>query len=172
MPCKGCPDSQMSPPTPPPTPIQQSTTNQTPAAPCQDCPDHVPPRDGTRPVSVIVYTGGPAYAPFANVDRGIMPDQEGIVTKWSRPHIHPRGEIEYQQNEAEPPRIEGYEPDASNSRLLCPIWPHCVWRILRVWREDTGAISISAGCLTPASGVQAYESLKLSTCQNCAVRAV
>lgn len=156
MPCEGCPE------TPPIIP---------PAEPCKDCPDYMPPRDGSRGVAVIIYTGGPAYAPFANVIRALAPDRQGIITKWSRPTIHPKGEIEYQQNEAEPPEIEGYQRDASNPRLLRPIWPHCVWRTLRVWREDTGAVAISAGCLTPVSGVPAHESLKLTRCQNCTIRA-
>lgn len=139
--------------------------------PCDGCPEHVPPKDGSREGGTIVYTGGPRYAPFACVALALAPDKEGVVTKWSRPTVHQTGEIEYQQNEAEPPRIEGYKPDASNPRLLRPVWPHCVWRVLRVWREDTGAVSISAGCLTPASNVPIHESLKLSQCEGCSARA-
>lgn len=158
MPCQGCPDEPAAPAVPP-------------AAPCEGCPEYMTPGDGSRGVAVIVYTGGPAWAPFANVVRALSPDRSGVVTKWSRPTVHKHGEIEYQQNEAEPPEIEGYERDASNPRLLRPIWPRCGWRVLRVWREDTGAVSISAGCLLPASGVPAYEALKLAQCQNCSKRA-
>ena len=139
--------------------------------PCDDCPEHILPRDDSRGMATIVYTGGPSYATFASVILALTPDRDGVVTKWSRPTIHPTGEIEYQQNEAEPPEIEGYKRDASNHRLLRPIWPHCVWRMLRVWREDTGAVTISAGCLTPASGVPAHESLRLNQCQECPHRA-
>jgi len=166
MPCEGCPDdAQAIQPVPSPVPP--------PAAPCEGCPEYLSARDGTRGAAIIVYTGGPpAYAAFANVIRALPPDVDGVVTKWSRPTVHPKGEIEYQQNEAEPPGIEGYERDASNSRLLRPIWPPCVWRMLHVWREDTGAVSISAGCLTPASGVQVHESLRLNQCATCTARSI
>jgi len=138
--------------------------------PCQGCPDFTPSRDDSRPIAVIVYTGGPEYALFANVIRVLAPDKEGVVTKWSCPSVYPAGELQYKQNEAEPPSIEGYQRDTSNPWLLRPIWPPCAWRMLRVWREDTGAVSISAGCLCPASNTQPYESLALSQCQNCAQR--
>lgn len=139
--------------------------------PCDGCPEYISPRDGSRAIAIVAYTGGPTYAPFASVIQALSPDREGVVTKWSLPAVHPKGEIEYKQEEAEPPEIEGYKRDPSNPRLLCPKWPHCVWRMLRVWREDTGAISISAGCLTPASNVLAHESLKLAQCKECGARA-
>jgi len=135
--------------------------------PCEGCPDHVPPKDGSREGGTIVYTGGPKYAPFACVALALSPDKEGIVTKWSRPTVHRMGEIEYQQSEAEPPEIEGYERDTSNPRLLRPVWPHCVWRSLRVWRQDTGAVSISAGCLNVLAGIKPQDTLSLKQCNDC-----
>lgn len=134
---------------------------------CKDCPDFIPPQNNSRRVAVIVYTGGPPYALFANVIRTLSADLDGVITKWSRPTVHPDGGIEYKQNEAKPPEIEGYQRDAVNFWLLRPIWPHCVWRMLRVWREDTGAVIISAGCNLPNSGAPPDESLRLTHCQNC-----
>jgi len=134
--------------------------------PCEGCPEHAAP-DDPQGTSFIVYTGGPPHAIFASVAVAIPDDQPGIVTKWSKPTIHPDGTIEYQQNEAEPPKIEGYERDASNPQLLRPIWSNCNWRALRVWRTDTGAIKIVACCLTPSSGLKAHEALTLAHCNNC-----
>lgn len=134
--------------------------------PCEECPEQAP-SDDPKGTALIIYTGGPSYAPFANVARALSEDNDGIVTKWSKPEVHPKGEIEYQQNEAEPPEIEGYQRDASNPRLLRPIWPHCNWRCLHVWRIDDGQVRITASCLTPSSNIPPYETLSLTQCRKC-----
>jgi len=134
--------------------------------PCHNCPEHSAP-DNPQGTTLIVYTGGPSYALFANVIRALTEDNSEIVTKWSKPKIHPKGEIEYQQDEAEPPEIDGYQRDTSNPRLLRPIWPHCNWRYIRVWRADDGSVKITAGCLTPASNIPPYEALTLTQCKAC-----
>lgn len=132
--------------------------------PCDGCPEYASNPQGT---ATIVHAGGPAYRIFANVIHVLSEDDKKIITKWGKPKIHPKGEIEYQQNEAEPPEIEGYQRDASNSRLLRPIWPHCNWRCLHVWRIDDGQVKIVAGCLTPASNLPSSKTLSLAFCQNC-----
>ncbi len=147
-------------------PMTETETAKPGARPCKGCPEHAAP-DNPLGTSFIVYTGGPPHAPFANVIQALSNDQEGIVTKWSKPTVHPDGAIEYQQNEAKPPEIEGYQRDASNPRLLRPIWPHCAWRSLRVWRADDGSVKIAAVCLTPASEIPAYETLALAQCKKC-----
>lgn len=134
--------------------------------PCDGCPEHAAP-DNPHGTATIVYTGGPPHALFANVGRVLSNDENGVVTKWSKPEVHPEGEIEYQQKEAEPPGIEGYQRDTSNPRLLRPIWPHCNWRCLHVWRTDDGQVRITAGCLTPASNIPPYETLTLAQCRGC-----
>lgn len=141
-------------------------TAKTAPGPCEGCPEYAAP-DNPLGTSIIIYTGGPPHALFANVIRALADDQKETVTKWSKPTVHPDGTIEYQQNEAEPPEIEGYQRDASNPRLLRPIWPHCAWRSLRVWRTDDGSVKIAAGCLTPASEIPAYETLTLAQCKKC-----
>jgi len=134
--------------------------------PCDGCPEHAAP-DNPQGTALIVYTGGPSYAPFARVATAMAEDDPAVVTKWSKPKVHPQGEIEYQQNEAKPPGIEGYQRDASNPQLLRPIWPHCNWRCLHVWRADDGQVRLTAGCLTPASNIPPYETLSLAQCQKC-----
>lgn len=138
--------------------------------PCEGCP---PESTAIHPIGVtsIIYTGGPPQAVFALVDRGIAADDPTMITKWSRPTVHPDGSLEYKHDETEPPDIEGYKRDDSNSRLLHPVWPHCVWRMLHVWCEDTGNVKIVALCLTPISGFKAYEHLALQQCTDCKCRA-
>lgn len=136
---------------------------------CNGCPEHAPsdsPGEG-----LIVYTGGPTYAPFACVELAIPPDQEGVITKWSRPTIHDDGAIEYKRSEAEPPEIVGYQKDANNPWLLRPIWSHCVWRAYRVWRTDDGHIKLVAMCITPDSGIAPYVTLTPEKCRYCKARA-
>ena len=134
--------------------------------PCDGCPEHAAP-DNPQGTALIVYTGGPPHALFATVAVALSNDDPAVVTKWSKPKIHLKGEIEYQQNEAEPPEIEGYQRDASNPRLLRPVWPHCNWRCLHVWRADDGQVRLTASCLTPSSNIPPYEVLSLAQCQKC-----
>jgi hypothetical protein len=138
--------------------------------PCEGCPPE-PNAINPREVANIIYTGGPPHAIFALVNHGIAADDPTMITKWSRPIVHSDGSLEYKPNETEPPELEGYRQDASNPRLLHPVWPHCVWRMLRVWREDTGNAKITAVCLTPQSGFKAHEHLTVKQCTDCKCRA-
>lgn len=137
--------------------------------PCEGCPEQVP-LNNPKGVAVIVYTGGPLYAPFTCVAQALADDNPEFITKWSKPSIHKRGAIEYQQNETEPPEIEGYQRDASNPQLLCPIWPHCVWRSLCVWRADDGSVKIAGRCLIRASETNGQTDLTLAQCEKCPQR--
>lgn len=134
--------------------------------PCDGCPEHAPP-DDPKGTAYLVYTGGPPQAIFVMVGRALPQDDPAIVRKWSRPTVEEDGSIVYKQEESEPSEIEGYERDPSNPKRLRPIWPHCVWRALRVWRTDSGEARVIACCLTPASGLKAHEAVKLSQCKNC-----
>jgi hypothetical protein len=144
------------------------STHEATVKPCEDCPGVN--LANPHSVATIVYTGGPPQAIFALVERGIGPDNPTIITKWSRPTVHNNGTVEYKQDEAEPPEIEGYKRDASNPKLLRPVWPHCIWRCLRTWRGDAGDVKIIAICLTPFSGFKVHEILTVTHCTNCVQR--
>ena len=136
---------------------------------CDGCPEFIE----TSKISglvYLVYSGGPPSSIFASVKYALADDDPNIIRKWSKPQIHKDGVIEYDKNENEPPKIEGYKTDPLNPQRLKPCWLHCLWRTLRVWRADNGSVAISAGCLNPASGFKSHETLTQNNCETCSTR--
>jgi hypothetical protein len=138
---------------------------------CDDCPEYIVAAETTG-VAILVYSGGPPTAIFESVKFALARDDPKVIRKWSKPTVHKDGSIEYTQNEAEPPEIEGYSRDPNNPRRLKPCWPPCAWRILRVWRADNGSVKITCGCVNPTSGHKPHEDVTLENCKTCARRTI
>jgi hypothetical protein len=137
--------------------------------PCEGCPEHAPP-DNPQGTAILVHTGGPPETIFKAVQHVLAKDMPTVIRKWSTPTVESDGALVYKQDESDPPEIEGYKRDPTNPKRLRPIWPHCVWRAFRVWRDDTGCVRIVATCLTPLSGLKAHEATTLKYCKHCAHR--
>ena len=125
---------------------------------CEGCPESGQTFGG---VVLSIHTGGPASAQYANLALAIVNDP--AVVRLHQPTVRPDGAIEYNTDNA--PCPEGYEREAN---ILKPVWPSCVYRILRCWQDDDGSLKIEARCMT--SGLRGHEALSLDGCKACSVR--
>jgi len=129
---------------------------------CEDCPK----LQHNRATLYVVYTGGPAWAPFAAMKTAIPDD--GIIRRY-QPTIHPDGRIEYGRNVPPPPVPEGYQTDHNDPWLLRPIWVSCVYRMYRVQMLDDGILTIEGQCPLLASSRPRNDKLTNTFCRACAV---
>jgi hypothetical protein len=130
--------------------------------PCENCP-------GVKVEGAIqiVYTGGPAHAPYVLAQHAIQPE----IVHYHQPAVRPDGCIEYDNHGGTtPPCPEGYRRDPANPWLLCPVWPSCVFRMLHCRQADDGSLNIEGRCLSIQSGRKANEALTQQGCEQCLVK--
>jgi hypothetical protein len=98
-------------------------------------------------------------ASFYRLVEHAIPD---VAMAHGRPTIHPDGSLEFP---GPPPPIPGYRPEGSR---LCPAWPPCTLRMLKVQVID-GVLAIDGICGSPETEHFGGEA-KPDDCRNCSVR--
>jgi len=128
---------------------------------CEGCPElH---SDG---IHYIVYTGGPAHAPFAAMRALPKPDKD-VIRRFTYPTIHADGRIEYPEGPV-PPVPEGYQ--ALTQWVLKPTWVFCSFRLYCVRLHEEGYLEITGKCANSASGVRSDICVTNTFCQTCSKR--
>lgn len=125
--------------------------------PC-DCPEDQPRPMPTGGCNYLVYSGGPWTSFYRLVEQAI-PDVE---MAHGRPTVHPDGSLRFPGT---PPVIPGYRAEGLR---LCPAWPSCALRMLKVQVID-GVLSIVGICGNPEAG-QFNQEATPDQCQDCPAR--
>jgi hypothetical protein len=125
--------------------------------PC-DCPEDQPRPKPAGGCNYLIYSGGPVAAFYRLVEQAI-PDVELVH---GRPTVHPDGSLEFA---SPPPALSGYRQEGSR---LCPAWPPCSLRMLRVQVVD-GVLSVAGLCGNPGAE-QFSRELALDDCRSCPIR--
>jgi hypothetical protein len=126
--------------------------------PC-DCPEERPRPALSGGCNYLVYSGGPLSSFYRLVEQAIPAD---AVLSHGRPTVHPDGSLEFT---GPPPPFAGYRREGSR---LCPAWPPCALRMLRVQVVD-GLLSVDGVCGSPEAG-QFTRAVAPGECQDCPVR--
>jgi hypothetical protein len=118
------------------------------------CPDDTPLPHGS--CSYLIYSGGPIERLYKLVAQVIPEDAELIH---GHPIVHTDGSLEFP---GEPPALSGYRLEGSR---LCPAWPPCTLRMLRVQVVD-GVLSVTGLCGNPKTACFSLE-VSLEQCLKC-----
>jgi hypothetical protein len=120
------------------------------------CPEPAPVPNGCN---YIIYSGGPIENVYRLVEHAIPADAE---LTHGRPTVCTDGSLEFA---GDPPILSGYRREGLR---LCPIWPPCALRMLKVQVLDN-QLAVDGMCGNPKTEHFGHE-VTLEQCQECSVR--